>query len=68
LIEAIKLATMGMLPERLRAELGYPWGPNRRRLFGGARTMLRTALPLLPTLIREFPPARDADRRVRAAV
>ena len=67
LIEAVKLATMAMLPEGLRAELGYAWGPNRRRLFAASRRMLSTALPLLPGLLREFPPARQADRRVRAA-
>ena len=53
--------------ERLRAELGLGWGPNRERLLGASRAMLRGALPLLPSLAREFPPARSADRRVRAA-
>jgi uncharacterized protein (DUF2236 family) len=65
LVEAIKLATAGMLPPRLRADLGLAWGPNRERLFGASRVMLRGALPLLPRLLREFPPARSADRRVR---
>jgi uncharacterized protein (DUF2236 family) len=65
LIEAMNLATTGMLPARLREELGLTWGPNRERLVAASRLMLRGALPLLPRLAREFPPARSADRRVR---
>lgn len=65
LVEALNLATVGMLPSRLRDDLGLPWGPARRRLFEASRTMLSSALPVLPGLVREFPPARSADRRVR---
>src|SRR4051794_10156021 len=67
LVEAMNLATAGMLPARLREELGLAWGPNRERLVAASRVMLRGALPLLPRLLREFPPARSADRRVRLA-
>jgi uncharacterized protein (DUF2236 family) len=67
LVEAIGLATAGMLPERLREELGLPWGPNRERLLAASRTMLRGAIPLLPGIVRDFPPARSAERRVRTA-
>ena len=56
-----------MLPERLREELGLPWGPNRERLLAASRTMLRGAIPLLPGIVRDFPPARSAERRVRTA-
>ena len=66
-VEAMNLATVGMLPESLRDDLGLAWGPNRERLLGASRTLLRGALPLLPRLLREFPPARTADRRVRLA-
>jgi uncharacterized protein (DUF2236 family) len=67
LIEAMNLATVGMLPAQLREELGLPWGPNRERLLTASRLMLRGALPLLPRLLREFPPARSADKRVQLA-
>ena len=67
LTEAVNLATTGLLPERLRAEMGLPWGPHRERLMGASRAMLRRALPLLPSLLRDFPPARSADRRARLA-
>jgi uncharacterized protein (DUF2236 family) len=66
-VEAVGLVTAGLLPERLRQELGLPWGPNRERLLAASRTMLRGAIPLLPSLLRDFPPARRAERRVRTA-
>jgi uncharacterized protein (DUF2236 family) len=67
LVEALNLATVGMLPQRLRGELGLAWGPNRERLLAASRTVFRGALRLLPGLLREFPPARSADRRLHAA-
>jgi uncharacterized protein (DUF2236 family) len=65
LVEALNLATVGMLPASLRAELELPWGRNRQRLFDASRMVLSRALPVLPRLFREFPPARSADKRVR---
>jgi uncharacterized protein (DUF2236 family) len=65
LIEALNLATVGLLPPGLRAELGLPWGPSRRRIFDAGRVVLSALLPVLPRVMREFPPARSADRRVR---
>jgi uncharacterized protein (DUF2236 family) len=65
LVEALNLATVGMLPAGLRADLELPWGPGRQRLFDASRVLLSRALPVLPRLLREFPPARSADRRVR---
>jgi uncharacterized protein (DUF2236 family) len=67
LVEALNLATVSLLPPRLRDRLGLDWGPNRRRLVSASRTVIRRALPVLPRLLREFPPARSADRRVAAA-
>ena len=50
-----------------RADLGLELGTNRRRLVNASRTVIRRALPVLPRLLREFPPARSADRRAAAA-
>jgi uncharacterized protein (DUF2236 family) len=66
-VEGMNLATLGLLPPALRDELELPWGPGRQRLLDASRAVLSRALPLLPRLMREFPPARSADRRVRAA-
>ena len=65
LVEALTLATTGLLPERLRSELGLPWGPGRRRLFDASRVALSALIPVLPRMMREFPPARSADKRTR---
>jgi uncharacterized protein (DUF2236 family) len=67
LSDAIKLATAYLMTPRWRKELGLPWGPNRERLLDASRFVFRRALPLLPRVAREFPAARIADRRVRAA-
>jgi uncharacterized protein (DUF2236 family) len=64
-LEAVNVATVGLLPERLRAELGLKWTPTRRRVFDASRVVLSAALPVLPRMMREFPPARSAERRVR---
>lgn len=66
-VEAINLATTGLLPERLRDELDLPWSPLRERLLGTQRALLRRLVPALPALVRDFPPARSARRRVRSA-
>ena len=65
LFQAMNLATVGLLPPVLREKIGLPWGPGRRRMFNASRVMLSAAIPVLPKLVREFPPARSADRRVR---
>ena len=67
LAEALNLATVGMLPPRLRDELGLAWGPGRERLLGASQRLLRTLVPALPGIVRDFPPARSAERRARAA-
>ncbi len=65
--DAVILATTGLLTPRWREELGLPWGPTRERLLDASRFLLRRTLPLLPGVVREFPGARSADRRVRTA-
>ena len=67
IVEAMNLATVSLLPRRLRDEIGLEWGPNRHRLVAASRVRMRRALPVLPRLLREFPPARSADRRVAQA-
>ena len=64
LLEALNLATVGLLPPRLRDELGLAFGPNRRRVFEAGRVVISALLPVLPRMMREFPNARRAERRV----
>ena len=65
--DAVALATAGLMTPRWREELGLPWSPGRERVLDASRFVLRRALPLLPGVVREFPGARSADRRIRTA-
>jgi len=67
IVEGMNLATVSLLPPGLRDKLGIDWGPTRQRLVTASRALIRGALPVLPRLLREFPPARSADRRVATA-
>jgi uncharacterized protein (DUF2236 family) len=66
-VEYFNLVTTALLPVWLREELGLPWGPTRARLHAAQRSVIRRLIPLLPSLLRELPPARSAERRARAA-
>lgn len=67
LVEALNLATVSLLPAKLRDDLGLDWGPKRQRLVDASRSLIKRTLPALPSLVREFPPARSADRRAEHA-
>jgi uncharacterized protein (DUF2236 family) len=67
LVDSLNLVTVGLLPERLRDELGLPWGAVRERLLETSRAGLRRIIPALPGLVRDYPPARSAERRALAA-
>jgi uncharacterized protein (DUF2236 family) len=66
-VEYFNLVTSALLPAWLREELGMAWGPRRERVHAAQRNVIRRLIPVLPSLLREFPPARSAERRVRAA-
>ena len=66
-VELLNLATIGLLPPVVRERYGFGWGPNRERLLAASTVAVRRMLPLLPSLLRDLPPARSANRRVRAA-
>jgi uncharacterized protein (DUF2236 family) len=60
--EALNLVTVGLLPPTLREDYGFDWGPRRERVLNASTAAVRRLLPLLPALVREFPPARAARR------
>ena len=66
-IEYFNLVTTALLPAWLREELGMAWSPRRARVHAAQRNVIRRLIPVLPSLLRDFPPARSAERRVRAA-
>jgi uncharacterized protein (DUF2236 family) len=63
--ELLNLVTVGLLPETVRERLGLPWTPRRERIFRTGERTLRAVLPSLPALLRDFPAATSARRRVR---
>jgi uncharacterized protein (DUF2236 family) len=67
LSEALGLVTVGLLPSRVREDFGFDWGPGRELLLSASTQMVRRLMPLLPSLVRQFPPARAAEQRARAA-
>lgn len=65
--DALNLATVGLLPPTLREAYGLGWGPQRERLLGAQTSLVRRLMPILPSLVREQPAARSAQRRLREA-
>jgi uncharacterized protein (DUF2236 family) len=61
-----RLATVGLLPEELRARFGLEWSPRREQLLNASSATIRRLMPILPGFAREFPGARQA--RLRIAV
>ena len=67
LFEPVRMLTAALLPDRLRHELGLGERALEGPVLAAQARLLRAALPLVPGLVREFPRAREAQRRVRAA-
>jgi uncharacterized protein (DUF2236 family) len=65
-VEYFNLVTTALMPAWLREDLGMAWGPGRAGLHSAQRAVIRRLIPVLPSLLREFPPARRAERRARA--
>ena len=61
----MRLFTLWLLPPVLRAGFGYGWGPGRERTLRLLAAMARALVPRLPSIVRDLPIARAADRRVR---
>jgi uncharacterized protein (DUF2236 family) len=60
----VRIITASMLPELMRKELGLDHGRSAQGLARASQGAARLLLPLLPGVVRDFPQARRADRRV----
>jgi uncharacterized protein (DUF2236 family) len=60
----VRLPTLGLLPDRLREDLGLRWSPGRARTFALTALACRGAVPLLPRRLRHVRSARAAARRL----
>ena len=62
------LASVSLLPPRIRSELGLRWNRKAERAADVMAATVRHAVPLLPDRVRRWPHARQAERRMNAAV
>jgi uncharacterized protein (DUF2236 family) len=60
----MRLLTIGLLPERIRAGFGLTWDPVRERVLAALAAAIRSGVVLLPDVWRRWPHAREADRRL----
>jgi uncharacterized protein (DUF2236 family) len=61
------LASVGLLPQRIRRELGLRWNRGTQAAFVSMAATLRTTVPLLPDRVRVWPHARAAAARLGSA-
>jgi uncharacterized protein (DUF2236 family) len=59
-----ELVTVGLLPEALRRRYGLRWTGGHERLLNASAAVARAVVPHLPALVRRWPQARAAERRV----
>ena len=65
IMTAAHLVSLSTLPEGLRRQYGVGWSPARERGVERLARFSRGVLPLLPSVVRDAPQARAAQRRVR---
>jgi uncharacterized protein (DUF2236 family) len=63
---ALDFITAGLLPESLRSAYGLRWGRPSRALFRASVGAVPRLLAISPSRLRVVPPARAAERRLRA--
>lgn len=59
-----ELMTAGLLPDRIREEYGFEFGPKRRRAFQASTTLVRSGYALLPDRLRHTPAYQKAMLRI----
>lgn len=65
LLALISAPTIGLLPARLRDELGLRWSPGRERTLDLTAYTSRRVVPLMPHRVRHVRSAREAAHRTR---
>lgn len=61
------LLAAALLPAGVRTAYGLPWRRRERVAWALLRGLLRATVPLLPPVVRQWPHARAAERRLGAA-
>jgi uncharacterized protein (DUF2236 family) len=63
----MRLTTLGLLPPAIRADYGFPWSLRREAMLRRTTALVRTLLPLTPSIVRHWPAARAAGRAARGS-
>ncbi|MFN2543254.1 MAG: oxygenase MpaB family protein [Actinomycetota bacterium] len=63
---AFRQVTIGLLPPAAREAYGLRWGRMRESALAGGSATIRAMLPAVPNVLRHWPQARAAGRRVAA--
>ena len=58
----MRLTTIGLLPPTIRTGFGFSWGPRDEAMLRGSALLIRTLLPLTPSILRHWPAARASSR------
>jgi uncharacterized protein (DUF2236 family) len=64
LLAFARLATVGLLPPPIREAYGFEWSPRKEWALLLLSAAARQSLPFLPPLVRHWPAARRAARRL----
>jgi uncharacterized protein (DUF2236 family) len=57
---ATRIFTLGLLPAPIRQRYGYTWTKAHEQALRALTAAIRTGLPVLPKIVRDFPHARRA--------
>ncbi len=57
-----RLATVGLLPPTIREGYRLPWDSRKEGMLSWSASLIRTLLPLTPSIVRHWPAARGAQR------
>jgi uncharacterized protein (DUF2236 family) len=66
-VRPLRLVTVGLLPERLRAAYGFRWTRAHAAAFALQARSVRTVLPATPSALRDLEPDRTIPMRLLAA-
>jgi len=59
-VALMRLTTIGLLPPTIRAGYGFTWSARQETMLRGWAGLVRTLLPLTPSVLRHWPGARAA--------
>jgi uncharacterized protein (DUF2236 family) len=65
LLPFFQLPMVGLLPPSVRAAYGFPWDRRREHILRDVAQLVRPALGLTPSILRQWPAARRAFERAR---